>query len=57
MGRPKRNIAVPHHDSNLRTPPLPRVRFLEAPPPELYDGDDWRERVTEWNAARVAPSL
>jgi hypothetical protein len=30
---------------------LPKLRFLEAPPPELYAGHDWRERVHEWNVA------
>jgi hypothetical protein len=34
-----------------RTPSLPRVKFLEAPPPHFYDSDDWRERVNEWNIA------
>jgi hypothetical protein len=34
-----------------RKPSLPRVKFLEAPPPHFYDSDDWRERVHEWNVA------
>jgi hypothetical protein len=34
-----------------RKPSLPRVKFLEAPPPELYGSDDWRELVRAWNAA------
>jgi hypothetical protein len=34
-----------------RKPSMPRVKFLEAPPPELYGSDDWRELVRAWNAA------
>jgi hypothetical protein len=39
-----------------RKPSMPKLKFMEAPPPELYAGDDWRERVEAWKAARSTAS-
>jgi hypothetical protein len=38
-----------------RKPSMPRVKFLEGPPPELYGLDDWRERVIAWRIEHGQP--
>jgi hypothetical protein len=34
-----------------RKPSLPKLKFMERTPPELYDGYDWMKRVNEWRIA------
>jgi hypothetical protein len=36
---------------------LPSVKFMNCPPPELYDGPNWRKKVSDYLSARQQPEI